>query len=142
MKTYDPNQYDVIFSGYKIRGFSEGTMLSLSPETGGFSSAVGVDGEVTRNRIADRRHTLTLSLMATAESNDDLSALYAADRAATNGEVGDLRIVDRAGTTVVRAAKAWIQNGPDLGLDDTVSAREWEIVAVVDELIIGSNPDS
>ena len=110
MKTYDPNQFDVIFAGYRLSGFAEGSMISLTHEANSFTDKIGVDGGVTRERSADKRATLTVSLMQTSESNEDLSALYNADRDAANGSgVGELRIVDRAGTTVFEAAKAWIQ---------------------------------
>ena len=142
LKTYDPNQKDVIFAGYLLKGFADGSMVSVSSEGPGFEDAVGVDGEVTRVRKHDRRHTVTVSLMQTSESNDDLSALYAADRDAANGSgVGALRIVDRSGTTIFEAAKAWIQNDPDASFEATPTAREWEIRCASLSVNHGSNPD-
>lgn len=127
VKTYDPKSFDIIFAGILLEGFAEGTFVSIASEAPGFSDTVGVDGEVTRNRSHDKRATVTVSLMQTSESNALLSAAYLADRAAINGAgVGSLRIVDRAGTTVFRASKAWIQNDPDATLEAEAGGRDWE----------------
>lgn len=128
MKTYSPKNYDVIFAGVLLTGFAEGTFVTIATEGPGFSDVVGVDGEVTRNRLYDRRATVTVSLMQTSESNDELQAIYDSDRDGINGEgVGGLRIVDREGTTIFEAEDAWIQNDPDAELGAEASSRDWEI---------------
>lgn len=125
-KTYDPKLFDIIWGGILMDGFAEGTKLTIASEVEGFSDTVGVDGEVTRNRMHDRRATATLSLMQTSATNDRLSAAYENDRNAINGAgVGSFRVVDRAGTTVYEASKAWISNDPDVEISTEATTREW-----------------
>ena len=129
LKTYDPKKYDIVFAGVLANeGLADGTFLSIDETTPGFSSKVGVDGEVTRTRSHDRRATATLTLMQTSEVNDLLSAIYSADLAATNGiGVGAFFVQDRAGTTVFEASKAYITKAPAATLEAEASTREWTI---------------
>ena len=129
LKTYDPKQYDLVFAGINLsEGLADGTFLTVTPDTAGFSKKVGVDGEVTRSRSHDRTATATFTLMQTSEVNDRLSAVYNADRDAVNGQgVGTFFVQDRAGTTIGEASKAYIANMPDLTLSGEAETREWTI---------------
>ncbi len=130
LKTYDPRKHDIVFAGILINeGLADGTFLTITPETPGFSTKVGVDGEVTRTRSHDRRATATVTLMQTSEVNARLSALYAADRAAVNGQgVGSFFVQDRGGDTVLRSSKAFISDGPDVTLAAEAETREWTFI--------------
>jgi len=143
VKTYDPRKYDLIFAGVHLNeGIADGTFLTLSSVGPGFTSKAGVDGEVTRTRMHDTRYTARLVLMQTSEVNDRLSTIYAADRAATNGQgVGVFFVQDRAGTTVLEAAKAYIADDPDVTLDMEASTREWLFELTGTTMTHGSNPD-
>jgi hypothetical protein len=129
VKTYDPKKYVLTFAGIPLnKGVADGTFLSVASSAPGFSKKVGVDGEVTRARSHDRTATATITLMQTSEVNDRLSARYRADRNAVNGQgVGAFEVRDLAGTTIARAAKAWISDDPDLTLEAEASTREWTI---------------
>lgn len=130
LKTYDPSQIDVVFAGRRLDGFGEDTFVEIAHEAPGFSDRVGVDGRVTRSKSLDRRATITITLMQTSESNAWLSALYNADRAATNGSgVGSLRIADRSGNTVFEASKVWIQAEPDAAFGREAAERVWTLRA-------------
>lgn len=142
LKTYDPGQHDVIFAGRLLEGFGEDTFIAIAVEAPGFSDRVGVDGEVTRAKSYDRRATISVTLMQTSQSNDVLSAIYEADRAAPNGAgVGGVRVVDRSGTTVFEASKAWIQREPDAELGREAGERVWEIRCADYRGNHGGNPD-
>lgn len=127
MKTYDPKKYVIVFAGIPLnKGVADGTFLTISSVGPGFTSKAGVDGEVTRSRMHDRRATARLVLMQTSEVNDDLSDLYQADRDATNGAgVATFSVQDLAGTTVLESARAYIADDPDLTLEAEASTREW-----------------
>ena len=141
-KTYDPNAYDVIVAGIRLSGFAEGTFVSISHDSPGFSDKVGVDGEVARVRKHDRRATVTISLMQTSESNDELSQIYNKDRDSQNGAgVFSFRMVDRSGTTVFEADQAWIQSEPGATFSDEPESRDWEIRCANLRTFHGSNPD-
>lgn len=146
LRTFDPKRYVISFAGILLnRGVSDGTLLSITSTTPGFSSKASVDGPVTRSRSHDKRKTATLTLMCTSEVNDRLSALYNADRdpAQPNGRgVGAFYVQDLAGTTVLSCPKAYIANDPDLTLEATASTREWtfELSEVVN-MVHGSVAD-
>ncbi len=128
--TIDPKKVDIVLFGVRINeGLTEaGTWATLAETTPGFSSKVGVDGDVTRARSHDRRATLTLSLMQSSRINQFLSQRYAADRAATNGRgPGTFFLQDRNGTTIGQASKAWISAAPDLTFGAEAEVREWTI---------------
>jgi hypothetical protein len=143
LKTYDPKKYPIVFAGILVNeGLADGTFLNISTETPGFSSKSGVDGEVTRTRSHDRRATATITVMQTSEVNDRFSALYAADRAATNGQgVGAFYVQDLAGTTVLESSVAYIANDPDVTLEAEASTRDWVIELADYQPSHGSNSD-
>lgn len=143
MKTYDPRRFDIVFAGIPLnKGVADGTFLSISSVGPGFSSKAGVDGEVTRTRSHDRRAVAKLTLMQTSEINDRLSAAYAADRDATNGQgVGVFFVQDRSGTTILEAAKAYISDDPDVTLEAEASTREWTFELSELRPTHGSNSD-
>lgn len=143
LKTYDPRKFDIVFAGIPINeGLADGTFLEITTTTPGFSSKAGVDGEVTRTRSHDRRATARITVMQTSEVNDRLSALYRADRAATNGlGVGTFFVQDRGGTTVLAASKAYIADDPDVTLEAEASTRTWTIELADYRPHHGGNPD-
>lgn len=144
LKTYDPNLYDVIFAGVRLNeGTADGQFIQVQTNAPPFSKKVGADGTVTRARSADRSGSMTVTLMQTSEINDTLSGILAADRAAANGSgVGALLIQDRAGSTVLRAAKAWIADDPDMSLELEASTRAWVIDFADGDITHGGNPDN
>jgi len=144
LKTYDPRKFAIVFAGILVNeGLADGTFCTVTPTTPGFSSKVGTDGEVTRSRSHDRRAEVKITVMQTSELNDRLSAVYNADRAAVNGAgVASFRIQDLAGTTVLRASKAWISDEPDVSLEAEASTREWTIELADLDSTHGGNPDN
>lgn len=143
MKTYDPKKYVIVFAGIPLnKGVQDGTFLVVASVGQGFTSKAGVDGEVTRTRMHDRRATARLTLMQTSEVNDRLSARYEADRNAVNGEgVGAFYVQDLSGTTVLESSKAYIAKSPDASLDKEAGPREWLFELSDLQGTHGSNPD-
>jgi hypothetical protein len=79
--------------------------------------------------------------MQTSAINDVLSGIHLADRSAPNGQgVGSLLIQDRAGTTVLRASKAWIADDPSVTLEMEATTREWVIDFADGYMFHGGNP--
>lgn len=141
MKTYDPKKYDLIFLGIRLNeGLADGTFIKITPTSAGFTSKSGVDGEVTRSRMHDRRRTIEFTLMQTSAINDRLSAAYNADRDSTNGEgVGAFMLQDRNGTTQVDGT-AWVSQEPDLELAAEAGTRVWKLELVDGTATHGGNP--
>lgn len=143
LKTYDAGRLDVSFAGIPLtEGLADGTFLTITPNAEGFSIKVGADGEVTRSRSRDRSATATLVLMQTSEANRRLSLLYAADRAATNGQgVGAFFVQDRGGETILEASKAFISDDPDVTFGPEAETREWTFILADYTPNHGGNPD-
>lgn len=129
-KVYDPEQISIALGNIILGGYADGEFIRIEPETAAFADVVGTDGEVSRSKSADRRASVTFSLMQTSSSNLLLSALVNADLAAPNGAgITDLMIRDQNGSTLYRAAEAWIMEEPDVMYDRTATSRQWVIRA-------------
>ena len=143
LKTYDPSKHAIVFAGILLnKGLADGTFLTITPATPGFSTKTGADGEVTRSRSHDKVAEATLTVMQTSEINDRLTALYLADRAATNGSgVGVFYVQDLAGTTLHMSSKAFISDDPDVELGTEATTREWAFILTDYAPGHGGNPD-
>jgi len=143
MRTYDPRKFDIVFAGVHLNeGVADGSFLTYSSASPGFSKKVGVDGTVTRSRMHDRTAEVRLTLMQSSSVNDRLSEIYAADRDAVNGQgVGSFFVQDRSGTTILQASKAYIADDPDLTLDAEATTREWTFELADVDVTHGSNTD-
>lgn len=130
LKTYDPLKIAASFAGILLNeGVADGTFITVTPNAEGFSIKTGADGSVTRTRSHDRTAVVKLTLMQTSQVNERLSALYAADRAAVNGQgVGAFYLQDLAGTTVLESSKAFISRDPDVTFSNEAETREWTII--------------
>lgn len=127
-KVYDADQISISIAGLPISGFADGEFLRIERESNAFDDVVGTDGEVTRSKTNDDRATVTIRLMQTSDSNDLLSTLYNADKAAPGGAgVGPFMCRDAQGRALFIAEKAWIAKPPDQVFDRTATEREWMI---------------
>lgn len=141
VKTYDPTQHTINCAGIPInKGFAEDEFFKFSPEAPLFKDVVGADGTVTRVKIKDKRATVTITLMQTADANDLLSALAILDAEADNeAGVGPFLMKDRRGRSVISGADCWVQKLPDVTLGNGATARAWEIRIAEAKVFIGGN---
>jgi hypothetical protein len=127
-KFYDPQSVAITAFGALMQGFAQDTMIKIEQMSDAFVSEVGVDGEVARSKVSDRRVKVTLSLLQTSASNAVLSAQLILDQAAPNGAgVGSFRMEDLQGGTLVQGQQAWITKMPDNEMSRSAKAREWVI---------------
>ena len=139
LRTFDFKQVSLTFGSSLIQGFAEGDdVISLSPQADSFNSLAGADGEVTRSKTNDNRFLLTIRLLQTSPSNDDLMSVSLADKL-SNGGVQPLLLKDNNGNTLVGEGQAYIQRIPDAGFGTNVSDREWVIMLPNPDLFIGGN---
>jgi len=137
---YSPDEVDVLVAGIPITGWADGEFLTIEMTTDAFTSVVGTDGEVTRNRSNDNRATATVKLMQSSASNDLLSALYNTDRLARNGAgIGAFLVKDNQGRSLYAAAECWIRKHPDISFDREATAREWVIEIADLQVFTGGN---
>ena len=123
-KTYSAKKVLVSFAGKILTGMADGSFIAVSRNNDSFMLMVGSDGEAARAANADRSGTVTLTLMQTSPSNDDLSALLNTDEL-TNTGTGALFIKDASGRTLVSAVEAWIRKPADAEFARELGGREW-----------------
>jgi hypothetical protein len=136
----DPSQVTIAFAGVQIVGFADGEFITIEQNANDFESVAGTDGRVATSRTNDRRATITIKLLQTSPSNDDLSTIRNAGINGPNGRhVGAFTVRDRSGRAVYRAAEAWIQKPPSVSFDRTVTTREWTLECASLNRVDGGN---
>lgn len=123
-RTYDPALVNISFSGLPLGGFAPDTFLQVERNEDGFTLMVGAGGEAARSQSRNRSGRVTLTLLATSQTNDVLSAIANADELGGTG-VGALFIKEFNGTTLVLAESAWIMKQPTIERGAEVTTVEW-----------------
>ena len=130
MHTYNAAKVTVVFSGYPISGFADGTFVNITTINDVITTQVGADGEVARAINTDRRCTVTITLQQTSQSNDFLSTFFNVDILTCGGRTGPILIQDLCGTTLFMASEAWIVKPPDMEYGKEVLTRAWQLQTV------------
>jgi hypothetical protein len=123
--TFDFRKLNVILGATQITGFADGDSLIVEEDNPAFNTAPGADGHVDRVKNNANSLTITCSLRQTSPTNQLLSALHAADRAAS--ATLPLMIKDRNGTTLIFAKDAWIERFSKAAFGNEAKTREWVI---------------
>lgn len=133
VKTYDPKQVAVIVGGKIMAGFADGSFVKVERNEQAFNLKVGVDGEGTRAKSNNLSGKVTITLMQSSDSNDDLSGFAAADELSNTGAVPML-IKDASGRSLFSAVTAWVQKYSDAEFAKEAMTRAW--VLETDELLV------
>lgn len=127
LHTYNASRVTVIFAGFPVTGFADGTFVNITMINDGITTQVGADGEIARAINTDRRCTVTLTLQQTSMANDFLSTFFDIDMLTCGGRVGPILIQDLCGTTLFSASQAWIVKPADVEFSKEISTRAWQI---------------
>jgi hypothetical protein len=138
VQQYDPKNISVIVGGKIISGFGDGTFVLAERNEQAWNLKVGVDGEGTRAKNNNRSGKVTLTLMQSSGSNDDLSAFASADELSNTGAV-PLLIRDNLGTTICTALTAWVQKIANMEDAKEVSTRTWVLETDELDMFVGGN---
>lgn len=127
MKLYDPNRVKLVAAGVPISGgYVDGSFVEVKFMSADYESSVGTDGEVVRNQLHDKRGSVTIKLMQSADANAPLNAVRILGQTVGNGaDIGPLSISDLNGAQIWAAPHSWIVKFPDADFDKTVKPREW-----------------
>lgn len=137
-KTYSPKRVELIINGTPMKGFADGTFISVERTSDAFTTNVGADGEASRTHSSDKTGKVTLTLQQTSDSNDFLSALVIADEKTLKSQFA-LLLKDTNGKTVVASAFAWIDKVSNAEFAAEISDREWVISCAELESFVGGN---
>lgn len=110
-------------------GYADGEFCRIENEADDTEDVAGTDGEVAVSRTNDRRATITIMLLQTADANQGLSVLSNLARSAPGmaGAIVPVLISDRNGAALHVAENAWVQRPPDVSYDRTATTREWAV---------------
>ena len=140
-KVYDPADYTMVLGVIGISsGYADGTFIEIEQAADAFSTKVGADGQVTRVKSQDRSGTVTITLMATADANNLMTAQLNLDRI-TKGGAGIVPLMcrDRGGNQKFFAAEAWIMAEPKVTFSKDVETRQWKIGFAKSERVDGGS---
>lgn len=135
-RTYNPFLVNFSFTGIPITGFAPDTFITVERNEDAFTLVVGAGGEAARSQSRNRSGTVTLTLLATSQSNDVLSAIANADEQTGIG-VGTAFVKEINGTTLVSAQSAWIKKMPNVERGAEVSNVEWVLECEALDTFIG-----
>lgn len=142
VKVYNPDEVSIILGPVLIAsGFADGEFLRIEQESDDSEDVAGTDGEVAVARTNDRRATITIMLMQTADANLGLTALSNLYRSAAGsvGGIVPLFVKDQNGLSIYTAENAWISRPPDVSFDRAPTSREWQIRCANLKRIDGGN---
>jgi hypothetical protein len=127
MRTYNAAKVLVVFNGFPISGFADGTFVGIVMQNDGITTQVGADGEIARAVNSDRRCTVTVTLQQTSPANDFLSTMFSIDVITCGGRTGPILVQDLCGTTIFAASEAWIVKPADAEFGKEILTRAWAI---------------
>ncbi len=127
VKTHDLKDFALVFGPKVLSGFGDGAAINIEYQNQRYETVFGADGEPTRIRhnAADYAQ-VTITLMSTSESNNDMAAIAILDRLA-NGAPVPFAVRHLRGGETYTAEQAYIQGNPSAEISDGVTAREWII---------------
>lgn len=141
MKTYDPRKIMVQFGNRQLTGFSQDSIVSITPHGEGVQKYVGADGQVQRSLDPDLTYEMEITLSSTSKSNDYLSNCYNLDRSTGKGQL-PLLVKDLSGTTLFFASEAWVTNMPEAGRGRQITEMSWTIATgAVEAPVFGGNDE-
>jgi hypothetical protein len=140
---YDPKQVSVVLTKsdgktYILSGFSDDDFIEVERDEDAFTKKTGVDGQTTRAKNNARAGKVTVRLMQSSKSNDDLSALAILDEQSMGGSCS-LAVSDKSGSSIFTADSAWVKKFPKPSFKKDVAAWEWVLDTSELTFILGGN---
>lgn len=133
VKTYDPKKVMVIFGPVVLTGFAEDTFINIETDGDGTTAVVGCDQEIVRSiDPGSIIKKVTLSLLQSSDSNDELSAIHDVDNQAGAGLM-PLAIKDLSGRLLMMSDQTWITKKPNVNRGKSASEGkcQWVLLAAV-----------
>lgn len=122
--TYNPADVHIIFNGVPIEGYADGQFVLVARANPMWTSGTGSDGSGWRAKSNDRSGSVTVTLLQTSPSNDELGLLAQADELAGQG-MGPLMVKDTSGRSIAFTDAAWCEKMPDMSFEREVVSRVW-----------------
>lgn len=135
--TYQPSKVRAVWGSIPLRGFMDGTFISVQRSEDVFTRTVGAYGDNTRVQSHDRGGEITFTLQLASPVNDLLSAQMRIDELFASA-VYPFILRDLNGTTVCSAANAWLRRPANVEYMTDAVSREWMLDADDIDMNVGS----
>lgn len=125
LPSYSPKDVKVSFNGIAITGFAPDSAIRLKRNSNIITPVVGMAGDMSITRVADRSGEIEIELMQTAESNLALSLLA---HSIENGRlipIGILLIQDPSGSVLGTGINAFLMMHPEVELGADQNSKVW-----------------
>lgn len=144
LASYSPEDVVIVISNDRfshfLSGYTEGSFLQVTRTVPHAVLQNGADGANARVVRGVKNCDVTVTLMATSESNDVLSQLLALDEGSRDGtDVFSLTIKDNTGRTVMSSPQAFIGTNPEIDFGIEVTDRAWVLHAIHLSIHSGGN---
>lgn len=123
VRTYSPQEVQLVVGGYLVAGWDNITISRTSPL---FRTVQGIRGKHTRVKSGDTSASLTFALAQTSQSNDVLSQIAALDDVNGTGRLV-LTLKDNSGGTVIASDEGYITAYPETVFTGDIEMRLWNI---------------
>jgi hypothetical protein len=127
-------EVDVVVTGsqgFRVDGYDDGTSISCAPQGDRVTVRPGNDGKDTFAETSSRHWIVTLSLLESSDSNDELS------RWLESGLTQGVSFIDKAGRTVVSSSKARVRQYSPVTKSAGVETRSWDIHCLATQAFVG-----
>jgi hypothetical protein len=135
---YDPKKITLVIGGYIMEGFVEDEFIDVERDEDAYTKKVGVSGEVARIKNKNKAGKITVRLMQSSPSNDELSLLATLDEFADVGAVPIL-CRDDSGRALFASIFGWVKRFPKAIYRKDITGREWQIDTASLEVYLGGN---
>lgn len=134
--TYDPAKVIVTIGQNIVTGFSDNDFIRVTFDEDRYRKVTGADGEVTRVRNASQAGVVEITLLSSAPSNSELSALI------NNPDAVTIGINDLSGESVMLASRCWVKKPPDMVFGKEITDRVWTFDCADIQMDIGGTTNN
>lgn len=130
LKVYNGDEVTIAVGPVIIdSGYADGEFVRIEQDSDDTEDTAGTDGEVTVSRTNDRRGTITIMLMQTADANQGLSILSNLVKTSPKmaGAIVPSVVRDQNGLGLWSGENTWVRRPPDPSFDRTPTSREWQV---------------
>ena len=125
LAAYSPGQVSLSWNGIAITGFAPDSAIRLKRREDLIKKTVGMAGDVSITRSADRTGEVEVELLQTSKSNILLSAVALAMEKTGTIPVGALLINDPSGSVLGVGINCWLMKLPDVDLGSDQHTKTW-----------------
>lgn len=138
---YCPEDVNCLVYGIPLKGFSDGSFISVSKDKMPYGSTEMPDGTIARLYTNSQTYTIRITVHRGSIANDVLTKLWQLDEF-TQAAKFPLLIKDLSGSDLFFSSTSWIESIPDLVESSTFDSRTWTLRSSQAVINIGSNEDA